>query len=85
MQFTHEHQELKRNVQRFIDKEINPFVDEWEEADRQRRKARGATTREEADGQRWKAGGAMVDEAAARRRTTAAPSTRQPRAHTAAA
>ncbi|WP_019143046.1 acyl-CoA dehydrogenase family protein [Noviherbaspirillum massiliense] len=33
MQFTHEHQELKRNVRRFIDNEINPFVDEWEEAE----------------------------------------------------
>ncbi|KIF83259.1 acyl-CoA dehydrogenase family protein [Noviherbaspirillum autotrophicum] len=33
MQFTHEHNELKRNLKRFIDNEINPFVDEWEEAE----------------------------------------------------
>ncbi len=33
MQFTHEHQELQRNLKRFIDVEINPFVDEWEEAE----------------------------------------------------
>jgi citronellyl-CoA dehydrogenase len=33
MQFTHEHNELKRNMKRFIDKEINPFVDEWEAAE----------------------------------------------------
>ena len=32
MQLTHEHEELKRNLIRFIDKEINPFVDEWEAA-----------------------------------------------------
>lgn len=32
MQFTHEHQELQRNLKRFIDSEINPHVDEWEEA-----------------------------------------------------
>jgi citronellyl-CoA dehydrogenase len=33
MQFTHEHKELQRNVRRFIDNEINPFVDEWEAAE----------------------------------------------------
>ena len=33
MQLTHEHEELKRNLKRFIDTEINPYVDEWEAAD----------------------------------------------------
>jgi len=33
MQFTHEHEELKRNLKRFIDDEINPHVDEWEAAE----------------------------------------------------
>ena len=33
MQLTHEHQELQRNLIRFIDKEINPHVDEWEAAE----------------------------------------------------
>ncbi len=33
MQLTHEHQELQRNLKRFIDEEINPHVDEWEEAE----------------------------------------------------
>lgn len=33
MLYTHEHHELKRNVKRFIDREINPFVDEWEAAE----------------------------------------------------
>ncbi|MGE5622837.1 MAG: acyl-CoA dehydrogenase family protein, partial [Bacillota bacterium] len=33
MQLTHEHNELKRNLKRFIDNEINPYVDEWEEAE----------------------------------------------------
>ena len=33
MQLTHEHQELKRNLKRFIDDEINPHVDEWEAAE----------------------------------------------------
>jgi citronellyl-CoA dehydrogenase len=32
MQLTHEHQELQRGLKRFIDAEINPHVDEWEEA-----------------------------------------------------
>jgi citronellyl-CoA dehydrogenase len=33
MEFTHEHEELRRNLTRFIDNEINPHVDEWEEAE----------------------------------------------------
>ena len=33
MQFTHEHNELQRNLKRFIDAEINPHVDEWEAAE----------------------------------------------------
>lgn len=33
MRFTHEHTELQRNLKRFIDSEINPHVDEWEEAE----------------------------------------------------
>ena len=33
MQFTHEHEELRRNLRRFIDDEINPHVDEWEVAE----------------------------------------------------
>jgi len=33
MEFTHEHEELKRNLKRFIDHEINPHVDAWEEAE----------------------------------------------------
>src|SRR5579872_7232074 len=33
MNFTHDHQELQRNLKRFIDTEINPYVDEWEEAE----------------------------------------------------
>jgi len=32
MQMTHEHHELKRNLQRFIDDQINPFVDGWQAA-----------------------------------------------------
>src|SRR5262245_59443930 len=32
MDFTEEHQSIRRNVKTFIDKEINPYVDEWEEA-----------------------------------------------------
>jgi citronellyl-CoA dehydrogenase len=32
MQFTPEHEELKRTVERFVEQEINPHVDEWEEA-----------------------------------------------------
>jgi citronellyl-CoA dehydrogenase len=33
MQFTQEHEELRRNLARFIDNEINPHVDAWEEAE----------------------------------------------------
>ncbi|MCT7308840.1 acyl-CoA dehydrogenase family protein [Ralstonia sp. 22086] len=33
MHFTHEHQELQRNLKRFIDSDINPYVDEWEAAE----------------------------------------------------
>jgi len=32
MQFTQEHEELKRTVERFVEHELNPHVDEWEEA-----------------------------------------------------
>jgi citronellyl-CoA dehydrogenase len=32
MQFTHEHEELKRTVERFVENELNPHVDEWEAA-----------------------------------------------------
>ena len=31
MQLTQEHEEVQRTLKRFIDKEINPYVDEWEE------------------------------------------------------
>jgi citronellyl-CoA dehydrogenase len=33
MQFTHEHLELQKTLKRFIDEEINPHVDDWEEAE----------------------------------------------------
>jgi citronellyl-CoA dehydrogenase len=33
MQFTHEHEEIRRTLRRFIDEEINPHVDEWEAAE----------------------------------------------------
>ncbi|NBO40598.1 MAG: acyl-CoA dehydrogenase [Betaproteobacteria bacterium] len=33
MNLTHEHEELKRNLKRFIIEEINPHVDEWEAAE----------------------------------------------------
>jgi len=33
MLFTSEHEELRRSTRRFIDQEINPYVDEWEEAE----------------------------------------------------
>jgi len=33
MQLTHEHEELRRNLKRFIDNEVNPYVDEWEAAE----------------------------------------------------
>ncbi len=31
--WTHEHEELRRNLKRFIDDQINPHVDEWEAAE----------------------------------------------------
>jgi citronellyl-CoA dehydrogenase len=33
MQFTAEHRQLDETVTRFIDKEVNPFVDDWEKAE----------------------------------------------------
>ncbi len=33
MQFTHEHREIQKTLQRFIEQEINPHVDEWEAAE----------------------------------------------------
>src|SRR3990170_4660545 len=33
MLYTHEHEELQRQLKKFIDAEINPFVEEWEEAE----------------------------------------------------
>ena len=33
MLITHEHEELERNLKRFIEQEINPHVDEWEAAE----------------------------------------------------
>ncbi len=33
MQFTHEHDEIRRTLKRFIAEEINPHVDEWEAAE----------------------------------------------------
>ena len=32
MQFTDQHNEIRRTVNQFVEKEINPYVDEWEEA-----------------------------------------------------
>src|SRR5512145_201621 len=32
MELTQEHEGIRRNVKRFIDAEINPYIDEWEEA-----------------------------------------------------
>lgn len=32
MQFTPEHEELRRTVRRFVKEEVNPYVEEWEEA-----------------------------------------------------
>lgn len=32
MQYTHEHREIQHTLRRFIDEQINPHVDEWEEA-----------------------------------------------------
>lgn len=31
MKFTQEHEELRRTVRNFVEKEINPFVEQWEE------------------------------------------------------
>ncbi len=33
MQLTHEHQEIKRTLKKFVETEINPYVDAWEEAE----------------------------------------------------
>ncbi len=33
MQFSHEHEEIRRTLKRVIDNEINPYVDEWEKAE----------------------------------------------------
>jgi citronellyl-CoA dehydrogenase len=33
MKFTQEHEEIRRTLQRFILQEINPYVDEWEQAE----------------------------------------------------
>ncbi|HEY0587049.1 MAG TPA: acyl-CoA dehydrogenase family protein [Pseudoduganella sp.] len=33
MEYSHEHLELQRNLKRFIDSDINPFVNEWEAAE----------------------------------------------------
>ena len=32
MQFTEEHEHFRKSVRRLVDEEINPYVDEWEEA-----------------------------------------------------
>jgi citronellyl-CoA dehydrogenase len=33
MQLTHQHEEIRRTATRFIEQEINPYVDEWEAAE----------------------------------------------------
>ena len=33
MHFTHEHLEIQKTLKRFIDAEINPHVEEWEDAE----------------------------------------------------
>ncbi|MBC7215242.1 MAG: acyl-CoA dehydrogenase family protein [Burkholderiaceae bacterium] len=33
MRYTHEHREIQQTLKRFIDDEINPHVDEWEDAE----------------------------------------------------
>ena len=33
MQLTQEHEEIRRSLKKFIETEINPYVDEWEEAE----------------------------------------------------
>ena len=35
MQFTHEHHEIQKTLKRYIDAEINPHVEEWEEAEKE--------------------------------------------------
>lgn len=32
MQFTEEHEQFRKSLRRLVDEEINPHVDEWEEA-----------------------------------------------------
>ena len=32
MRFTDEHSQLRRTVRDFVEKEINPYVDDWEKA-----------------------------------------------------
>ena len=32
MQFTDQHNEIRRTVRQFVEKEVNPYVNEWEEA-----------------------------------------------------
>ena len=32
MRFTHEHEEMRRSIRRFIETEVNPHANEWEEA-----------------------------------------------------
>lgn len=33
MELTEEHEQMRRSLRKFIDQEINPYVDEWEEAE----------------------------------------------------
>ena len=33
MQWTHEHEEIRKTLKRYIDEQINPYVDEWEAAE----------------------------------------------------
>ena len=33
MQFTHDHEQIRDTLKRYIDEHINPHVDEWEEAE----------------------------------------------------
>ncbi|MBI4752061.1 MAG: acyl-CoA dehydrogenase family protein, partial [Acidobacteria bacterium] len=33
MKFTEEHQMFRESLRRFIEKEINPYVEEWEHAE----------------------------------------------------
>ena len=32
MQFTEQHNEIRRTVSRFVEEELNPYVEQWEEA-----------------------------------------------------